>query len=142
MIGRDYETKNFSFDSIHSDGAAQIARICFDEHVPAFIHLSALNADERSPSGFLRSKAKGEKKVKEAFPKATIVRPGWLYGDEDRFINTMGSLTNKWPRPLFFGHHPVTDAQMRPIYVGDVARALEIMVTDRSFDSSLVELYG
>jgi NADH dehydrogenase (ubiquinone) 1 alpha subcomplex subunit 9 len=59
--------------------------------VSRFVHVSHLNADAESPSAFLRSKAEGELVVKKAFEGATIVRPGNLYGHEDRLLNQMAS---------------------------------------------------
>lgn len=85
--------------------------------VSRFVHVSHLNADVNSPSAFLRTKAEGEAAVKSAFEGATIVRPGPLYGHEDRFLNQMASeyttsakylynieVTNTLPqRTLYFG---------------------------------------
>lgn len=59
--------------------------------VSRFVHVSHLNADENSPSAFLRTKAEGEALVKRAFEGATIVRPGPMYGHEDRLLNQMAS---------------------------------------------------
>lgn len=83
--------RNFTFDDVHAKGAERIASIAADAGVSRFIHVSHLNAAENSPSAFLRSKAKGEELVKKAFDGATIVRPGPLYGHEDRFLNQMAS---------------------------------------------------
>ena len=44
LVGRDWETKNFTYDRVHVDGAARIARICKQNGVERFIHLSCLNA--------------------------------------------------------------------------------------------------
>lgn len=55
-----------------------------------FIHVSALNASIDSPSGFLQTKALGEAAVLQEFPDAIIVRPGYMYGHEDRFWNKLG----------------------------------------------------
>ena len=56
-----------------------------------FVHVSHLNAAEHSPSKFYATKYEGELAVKDAFPDATIVRPGTMYGYEDRFLNNMAS---------------------------------------------------
>jgi dTDP-4-dehydrorhamnose reductase len=48
-----------------------------------------LNADLNSPSKFYQTKAKGEEKVKAAFPNATIIRPGTLFGYEDKLLINM-----------------------------------------------------
>lgn len=51
--------------------------------------MSHLNASPDSPSAFYRTKYEGEQAVKEAFPTSTIVRAGWMYGHEDRLLNTI-----------------------------------------------------
>jgi NADH dehydrogenase (ubiquinone) 1 alpha subcomplex subunit 9 len=83
--------RNYTFDQVHVDGARAIAEACAENGVSRFVHVSALNANEDSTSGFLRSKARGEKAVREVIPEATIVRPGTMYGQEDRFLNRIGS---------------------------------------------------
>lgn len=44
LVGRDWETKNFSFDDVHVKGARTIARLAKEAGVEKFIHVSALNA--------------------------------------------------------------------------------------------------
>lgn len=45
LIGREYETKNFTFEDVHVKGARTLARICKESGVERFIHLSCLNAN-------------------------------------------------------------------------------------------------
>lgn len=82
--------RNFTFDAVHVDGARALAEISAEHGVGKFIQVSALNASEDSTSKFLRTKAKGEKAVREVFADATVVRPGTMYGHEDRFLNRIG----------------------------------------------------
>lgn len=44
LVGRDWETRNFSFDDVHVTGARTIARLAKEAGVEKFIHVSALNA--------------------------------------------------------------------------------------------------
>ncbi|KAI9202942.1 uncharacterized protein BJ171DRAFT_511343 [Polychytrium aggregatum] len=140
LVGRDFTTKNFSFEAVHVDGARRLARIAREEGATKFIHVSALNADVNSTSAFLRSKALGEIAVREEFPEATIVRPGYMYGKEDKFWNRFGWWT-KWvpgPTPIPNGGKTL----LRPVYVGDVAKALAAMESDSQVAGKIVELYG
>lgn len=61
LIGRDYETKNFTFNDVHADGSRRLAEACAESGVARFVQVSALNASEDSPSAFLRSKVFIEK---------------------------------------------------------------------------------
>ncbi|KAG5439696.1 hypothetical protein PCK2_000736 [Pneumocystis canis] len=45
LIGRDYETKNFSYEDVHINGAIAIAKACTKYNVDRLIHVSALNAN-------------------------------------------------------------------------------------------------
>lgn len=60
LIGREYETKNFSFEDVNVKGARMIARICKESGVERFIHLSCLNAnpDPKVLTSFLYSEIK------------------------------------------------------------------------------------
>jgi NADH dehydrogenase (ubiquinone) 1 alpha subcomplex subunit 9 len=124
LVGRDYETKNFSFSDVHAKGAARIARIAAEAGVSRFVHLSHLNASHDSKSKFYRSKAEGEELVKEAFPNATIIRPGSMFGYEDRLLTNMAYWPMWWQ--LNGGR-----TKMRPVHVVDVAQALVNLVHSR-----------
>jgi NADH dehydrogenase (ubiquinone) 1 alpha subcomplex subunit 9 len=89
MLTCSARCRNFDFFDVHRDGARRIAEIAEASGVSRFIHVSHLNADLDSPSAFLRSKAEGEDAVKTAFQGATIVRPGPLFGHEDRLLNSI-----------------------------------------------------
>ncbi|RUS17449.1 hypothetical protein BC938DRAFT_476261, partial [Jimgerdemannia flammicorona] len=56
LIGRNYETKNFTFENINLDAARAIAEVSAEAGVARYVHVSALNAEESSPSRFLRTK--------------------------------------------------------------------------------------
>jgi NADH dehydrogenase (ubiquinone) 1 alpha subcomplex subunit 9 len=47
LIGRDWETKNFTFHEVHVEGARRLARLCKEANVEHFIHVSALNASDK-----------------------------------------------------------------------------------------------
>lgn len=55
------------------------------------VHVSHLNASATSPSKFYQTKALGEERVKAVFPTATIIRPGTMFGFEDKLLNNIAS---------------------------------------------------
>lgn len=132
--------RNFSFHDVHTKGAQTIAKICAESGVSRLVHISHLNASHESPSAFYRSKAEGEELVREAFPNATIIRPGTLFGYEDKFLNNMAGtflikivLNTRFDRQLLVwpvwwklnnGH-----TKTRPVHVMDVASVLTNLMT-------------
>ncbi|KAJ3223665.1 39kDa subunit of ndufa9, NADH:ubiquinone oxidoreductase [Clydaea vesicula] len=139
LIGKDFQTKNFNFQKVHVDGARTLAKLAKQCGVSKFIHVSALNADPDSKSLFLKTKGLGEKAVLEEFPEATIVRPGYMYGHEDRFWNRFGFYT-KWS-PIGMPLINKGKTIIRPVYVGDVAAVLA-QLEEVTFSNKLVELAG
>lgn len=99
LIGRDWETKNYSFGDVHVAGAQRVARIAKEMGVKTLVHFSHLNAKEKPQpiyvkggSNFLKSKWVGEMAVKEEFPEAIVFRPADIYGPEDRFLRYYANL--------------------------------------------------
>lgn len=133
LIGRDYETKNFSFDAVHHQATQRIAEACAKYDVDRFVQVSALGANENSPSHFLRTKVLAEKAARSIFPETTIVRPASMYGLEDRFMNSLATA-----RTLLTANH--LHEIVRPTYVRDVARALEGMMHNDETAGQLYEL--
>ena len=122
LVGRDYETKNFGYSSIHVEGAERIAKVAAAEGVDRLVHISHLNASATSESKFYQTKAEGEERVKAAFPSATIVRPGTMFGYEDKLLNNMAV----WPIWWKLNHG---QTKIRPVHVLDVAQALANMMS-------------
>ncbi|KAJ7388582.1 39kDa subunit of ndufa9, NADH:ubiquinone oxidoreductase [Desmophyllum pertusum] len=140
LIGREFETRNFSFDDAHCAGARVIAKAAREAGIKRLIHVSALNASEESPSKFLQSKARGEIAVREEFPEATILRPATLFGHEDHFLNYYAYL-GRIPLGI-----PLIDGGMKttkiPVFVADVAQAIVNAITEDESIGQTFELTG
>lgn len=109
-----------SFDAVQTKGAEAVAKAAAAAGA-RMVHVSAIGADEHSPSAYARSKAAGEQAVLAAVPSATILRPSVVFGPEDQFTNRFAALARISPAlPLIGGG----ETKMQPVYVGDVANAV------------------
>jgi uncharacterized protein YbjT (DUF2867 family) len=103
------------------------------------IHVSAIGADEQSPSHYARSKAAGERLVLAAVPSAVILRPSVLFGPEDDFFNKFAAIARFSPAlPLIGGGH----TRFQPVFAGDVASAAVAAIEGRAHDGQIYELGG
>ena len=116
--------RNFTFDDVHVHGAGRIAKVSASVGVPRLVHVSHLNASPTSTSQFYRSKAAGESAVREAFPAATIVRPGPMFGHEDKFLTNMSGM-----------HPPFLRAAFRFIPSSNPTTSLANMVESQSWSN-------
>ena len=87
----------------------------------AFVHVSAIAAEPEGETEieYAAAKKMGEDRVLAAFPKATILRPSILFGEDDNFINMFAGLISTLPLLPVFG----PDAKLQLVYVDDVAEA-------------------
>ncbi|TGX53192.1 complex I NDUFA9 subunit family protein [Sphingomonas gei] len=115
-----------AMQKVHVDGARNIAEAARRSGVDALVHLSAIGADLDSPAAYGRSKAQGERAVREAYPNATILRPAVVFGREDAFVNRFAAIIAVAPVV------PVlrAGARFQPVYVGDVAAAVAKALAD------------
>src|SRR5437588_6655490 len=120
LVGTLTESGAQTFDAVQAKGAETIAKAASGIGA-RMVHVSAIGADENSPSAYSRTKAAGEKAVLAAAPPATILRPSLLFGPEDQFTNRFAGLARISPfLPLIGGG--VT--RLQPAYVADVATAI------------------
>ena len=139
LIGALYETAPWSFEAVHVEAPARIARIAKAAGVRSLVHVSALGADENSASIYARSKAAGERRVLEAFPEATILRPSIVFGPEDRFFNKFAAMAQIMPAlPLIGGG----ETKFQPVYVGDLADAVVAALETDAAKGRIFELGG
>jgi NADH dehydrogenase len=127
-----------TFDAVQGSGAGAVARAA-SAIGARMVHVSAIGADENSPSRYARSKAAGEKAVLSAIPSATILRPSVVFGPEDEFTNRFATLAQMSPAlPLIGGGA----TKLQPVYVGDVATAVADTVDGKAKAGATYELGG
>ncbi|MGH0143256.1 UNVERIFIED_CONTAM: hypothetical protein FKN15_000301 [Acipenser sinensis] len=140
LVGREWETSNYRFEDTHVNIPKEIARAAKEAGIEKFIHMSHLNADIRSSSKYLRTKAVGEEAVREEFPDAIIMKPSEIYGREDRFFNHFANM--RWfgrAVPLIaMGKKTVK----QPVYVVDVAKAIVNAIKDPDSNGKTYALVG
>ena len=138
LVAVMYETGRQGFQSLHAMGAETVAKAAKAAGVTTFVQMSALGADEHSPSKYARTKAAGEAAVRAVLPNAVIVRPSVVFGAEDKFLNRFARMATLAPvLPL-----PGAEAKMAPVFVTDVAKALALAVSDPSLAGKTLELGG
>ncbi|XP_010573635.1 PREDICTED: NADH dehydrogenase [ubiquinone] 1 alpha subcomplex subunit 9, mitochondrial isoform X2 [Haliaeetus leucocephalus] len=139
LVGKEWETKNFSFEDEFVNIPKNIAQITREAGVETLIHISHLNASMKSPSKYLRSKAVGENVVREEFPDAIILKPSEMFGREDRFLNHYANM--RW-----FGGVPLISLGKKtvkqPVYVVDVAKAIINAIKDPDAKGKTYALAG
>jgi NADH dehydrogenase len=138
LVGILAESGAQTFEAVQAAGAGTIAKAAAAADAQ-MVHISAIGADEKSESGYARSKAEGEKAVLAAVPSATIMRPSVVFGPEDQFTNRFAALARISPfLPLIGGG--VT--KLQPVYVGDVATAVANAVDGKAKLGRVYELGG
>jgi len=138
LVGVLTEAGAQTFDAVQAKGAETVAKAA-QAAGRRMVHVSAIGAEEKSPSHYARAKAAGEKAVLSAVPSATIMRPSVVFGPEDQFTNRFAALARISPMlPLIGGG--VT--RMQPVYVGDVATAVADAVDGKAKAGATYELGG
>lgn len=148
LVGRDWETKNFTFQDVHVDGARRLARIAKQAGVEKFIHLSSLNCTPhpepiltKEGSKWLKSKYYGELAVREEFPDAVIFRPSDVYGQEDRFLRYYAHLWRRQFRGMPLWYKGERTAK-QPIHCSDVAQGIVNAIKDSDSQGQVYQAVG
>ena len=129
---------DLTFEAIHVRAAAGLAAAAREAGVTRLLHVSGIGAERRSPSPYIRARARGEAAVLDAFPGAVMVRPASLFGAGDALIRSLAMLTRAPVIPLF--GRGLT--RLQPVWVEDVAGALARLADDAVPAAGLYELGG
>ena len=124
-----------SFAQAHVELARKITAACREQGVRRYVHMSALNADPRGRSAYLRSKGEAEAIVRASSLDVTVFRPSVIFGPEDSFLNLFAKMIRLLP-VVALGS---PDARFQPVFVEDVAAAFVRSLEDvtsfgKSFD--------
>ena len=138
LVGILAESGAQTFEAVQASGAGAVAKAAAAEGAQ-MVHVSAVGADENSPSRYAQAKAAGEKAVFSAIPSAIIMRPSIVFGPEDQFTNRFAALARISPAlPLIGGGL----TRLQPVYVGDVATAVADAVDGKAKPGAIYELGG
>ena len=133
LIGQTVETRNFTYEHVHSEWPEKLARMITEvrghDGVERLLHFSDVGADAGSASRRMRTKAAGDAALL-ASPLAdrlTIFRPTPVIGDEDDFLNNLlGQAKFATIMQLVDGG----EQRMAPTHVTDVASAAVAALRD------------
>jgi NADH dehydrogenase len=138
LVGILTESGAQTFEAVQGRGAETVAKAATAVGA-RMVHVSAIGADENSPSRYAQAKAAGERAVASALPSAVILRPSILFGPEDDFTNRFAALARLSPMlPLIGGG----ETKLQPAYVGDVATAVADAAEGKTRAGAVYELGG
>jgi uncharacterized protein YbjT (DUF2867 family) len=133
------EKGGVTFEAVHVRGAENVARKAAAAGVARLVLVSGIGADPDSSSPYIRARGRGELIVRQAFPGATIVRPGTMFGPGDALFGTLAALARLLPAlPLIGGG----STRLQPIFVEDVAEAISSILSDPGTVGRTYELAG
>lgn len=140
LLGILHQSRRVSFNAMHHQLPAQLARICVDLNIKRLVHMSSLRADKNAPSQYLRSKAAGEAALATHQDELniTIFKPSVIFGRGDRFINLFASLIKKLPIVML----AKPNAKFQPVWVEDVASCFVASLANAASYGQTYELAG
>ncbi|MBY8977371.1 complex I NDUFA9 subunit family protein [Rhodobacteraceae bacterium NNCM2] len=136
-VGILFESGKNTFDDVQTEGAGRVARLAAEAGVSSLVQISAIGADAESEASYARTKAAGEEAVLAAFPKAVILRPSIIFGQEDQFFNRFAAMTRFSPVLPVIG----AETKFQPVWVQDVAEAAA-RAAEGKVDAGIYELGG
>jgi NADH dehydrogenase len=115
------ERGGVTFDAVHVEGAARVARLARESGVERLIHVSGIGADPASSAPYIAARGRGEIAVQQAFPGVILIRPAVMCGPDDAFLTTVVQLLRYLPVYPMFG---LGETKLQPVDVEDVAEGI------------------
>jgi uncharacterized protein YbjT (DUF2867 family) len=126
------------FRKAHVELTERVIDACRTAGVPRLVQVSALNAG-KGKSHYLTTKGEAEERIRAASDIAsTILQPSVIFGEGDSFFNRFADLLKFAPvMPL-----ACPESRMQPVWVGDVAAAIRIVLEDKQTAGKTLVLVG
>ncbi len=136
LVGILFEKKNNTFKNIHISFPYLLAKICKENNLDQFIHVSALGIEKATDSYYAKSKLEGEKLVKQNFERSIILKPSIVFSQDDDFSTKFLSLLKLLPFfPIFY------NTKFTPIHCTDFSEII-VEVINRNIFSETIECVG
>jgi len=121
LVGIIQEGRNFTFRSVHVEGARNVLDAAKKAGVQHFIYQSALGTRENAKSEYHRTKYEAEKLVKASGIPFTILRPSLIYGPGDLFTIRLAEMIRLSPVLPVIGSGR---SKIQPLYIEDVVSCI------------------
>lgn len=135
------EKRHGDFHIVHVDLPRKVVQTCMAHGVRRLLHMSALNANVRGLSHYLRSKGEGEGLVHSASTQGlqvTSFRPSVIFGPDDHLFNRFAQILKLAPLvPV-----PCAAARFSPIFVGDVVHCFMVALQEHATIGQRYDLCG
>ena len=132
------ENKKTKIKTLHTDFPFILSKLCKENNLEQFVHISSLGIDQAKDSKYANSKLEGENLIKSTFPKSTILRPSLVYSVDDKATTKFLSLLNMLPFfPLYYSGR----TKFKPIHVSDLTKII-FNIVDRKIQSETIECIG
>ncbi|MDA9754584.1 complex I NDUFA9 subunit family protein [Candidatus Pelagibacter sp.] len=139
LIGILFEQKKGNtFKNIHSLFPSILAKLCKENNLKHFIHVSALGINQAVDSDYAKSKLEGESEVLKNFPLATILRPSVVYSVDDNFTTNFMTLLNRLP---FFPLYYNGKTKFTPIHCSDLTDTINHVISNNIYPK-IIECIG
>ena len=140
LVGILHPSGEATFERVHAELPALVARVCRERGVPRLLHMSSLGAARDAPSEYLRTKGHGEEAAHAgAGVSTTSFRPSVIFGPGDELFNRFAGLLRVVPFVLPLAK---AGARLQPVYVADVAAAMCASLDDRKTFGRRYDLGG
>ncbi len=138
LIGILYEKKKNNFNLIHSDLPSLLSKLAKENSIKQFIHISALGIEKAIDSQYAISKLDGEKRVRQNFSNAVILKPSIVYSVDDNFTTNFMRLLSMLPiMPLYYEGK----TQFTPIHVSDFTDIIYNII-QKKITGEIIECVG
>ena len=138
LVGVLHERRNGDFERIHGELVRRLVAECRGK-VRLFIQVSALGASASAASAYLRSKAKGERVVRDAGAmRCAVVRPSVVFGRGDSFASMFAALARRLP----FLTLPCAEARFQPVAVSDLAKIIAVVAESGAWENRTLSVGG
>ena len=120
LVGIIFEKGDQTFDRMHREAPGNVVAAMRAAGVRRLVHMSAMGSFEDGPSEYSRTKAAGEKLVRESGLDWTVFRPSVVFGPGDGFVSLLAGVVRR--NPLFIPVIGPGTTRFQPVSVYDVAR--------------------
>ena len=139
LVGIIRPQRGLTFDSVHRQGAANVAEAASAGGAREIVHVSALGATSNPAYPYLYSKYQGELRVMNSGLAYTVLRPSVIFGPGDEFMTALAGLVRLGPLVPVIGNGK---NRMQPVALDDVARCIADSVGNSLVKGKILNLAG